>query len=107
MDSVTHWSHTRWLKRRRLAPAGRLGKAVRVRKDRGHVSVKTVWDALSAYCYLPWLRDQAVFVEAIQDGITDGDYFSYATSVSADSRYEGLKIDARAAAVYVDGRACC
>ena len=71
-------------------------------KDRAHVLVKTVWDALSAYCYLPRLRDQAVFVEAIQDGITSGDYFAYATSVSADSRCEGLKIGARAAAVYVD-----
>ena len=71
-------------------------------KDRAHVSVKTVWDALSAYCYLPRLRDQAVFVEAIQDGIAGGDYFAYATSVSAGSRYEGLKLGARAAAVYVD-----
>ena len=71
-------------------------------KDLDHVSAKTVWDALSAYCYLPRLRDQAVFVEAIQDGIAAGDYFAYATSVSDDGRYEALKLGARAAAVYVD-----
>ena len=34
-------------------------------KDQPHVSVKQVWEAIAAYCYLPRLRDQAVFVEAI------------------------------------------
>ena len=71
-------------------------------KDHDYVAVKTVWDALSAYCYLPRLRDQAVFVDAIQDGITSGDYFGYATSVSPDSRYEGLNLGTPAAAIYVD-----
>ena len=71
-------------------------------KDHDHVTVKKVWDALSAYCYLPRLRDQAVFVEAIQDGIASGDYFGYALSVSADGRYEGLKLGTPAAAIYVD-----
>ena len=71
-------------------------------KDRDHVSVKVLWDALSAYCYLPRLRDQTVFIEAIQDGIAGGDYFAYATSVSADGRYEGLKLGASASAIYVD-----
>ena len=71
-------------------------------KGRDHVSVKAVWDALSAYCYLPRLRDQTVFVDAIQDGIAGGDYFGYANSVSAEGRYEGLKLGASAAAIYVD-----
>ena len=71
-------------------------------KDQNHVSVKKVWDALCAYCYLPRLRDQAVFIEAVQNGISSGDYFGYATSVSADGRYEGLKLGTRAAAIYVD-----
>ena len=71
-------------------------------KERDHVPAKTVWDALSAYCYLPRLRDQAVFVEAVQEGIASGDYFAYATSVSADERYEGLKLGTPAAAIYVD-----
>jgi len=71
-------------------------------KDQDHVSVKKVWDALCAYCYLPRLRDQAVFIEAIQDGVASGDYFAYATSLSADCRYEGLKLGTAAAAIYVD-----
>ena len=71
-------------------------------KDNDHVSMKKVWDALSAYCYLPRLRDQVVFVEAIQDGIASGDYFAYAISVSAEGRYEGLKLGTPAAAIYVD-----
>ena len=65
--------------------------------------MKAVWDALFAYCYLPRLRDQAVFVEAVQDGIGSADYFGYATSVSAEGRYEGLKLGTTAAAIYVDG----
>ena len=71
-------------------------------KDQDHVSVKKVWDALCAYCYLPRLRDQVVFVEAIQEGIASGDYWGYATSRSADGRYEGLRLGAPAAAIYVD-----
>src|SRR4029077_10908875 len=71
-------------------------------KDQDHVSVKKVWEALCAYCYLPRLRDQTGFVEAIQDGIASADYFAYAMSISADGRYEGLKIGTRAAAIYVD-----
>ena len=71
-------------------------------KNQAHVPVKKVWDALSAYCYLPRLRDQTVFVAAIQDGLASGDYFGYATSVSADGRYEGLKLGTAAPAIYVD-----
>src|SRR5262249_37225131 len=58
--------------------------------------------ALCSYCYLPRLRDQTVFIEAVQEGITSGDYFAYATSVSPDGRYEGLKLGTTAAAIYVD-----
>ena len=71
-------------------------------EDRDHASAKAVWDALSAYCYLPRLRDQAVFVEAIQEGIAGGDYFGYATGVSAEGRFEGLTFGAPAPAIYVD-----
>ena len=71
-------------------------------RNREHVPIKQVWDALCAYCYLPRLRDQSVFVASIQAGITSGDYFAYATSVSAQGRYEGLTLGAPAAAIYVD-----
>ena len=71
-------------------------------RNRDHVPAKQVWDALCAYCYLPRLRDQSVFVSSIQAGITGGDYFAYATSVSQQGRYEGLILGAPAAAIYVD-----
>ncbi len=71
-------------------------------KDQDHVSIKKVWDALCAYCYLPRLRNQAVFIDMIQEGLKSGDYFAYATSVSEGGRYEGLKLAMPAAAIYVD-----
>ena len=70
-------------------------------KDRTHVPVKQVWDALCAYCYLPRLRDQAVFVKSVRAGLKSGDYFAYATSVSAQGHYDGLTLDP-SAAVYLD-----
>ena len=70
-------------------------------KDRDHVPVKQVWDALCAYCYLPRLRDESVFTASIAAGLASGDYFGYATSVSAQGRYEGLAFGAPAEA-YVD-----
>ena len=63
-------------------------------RSRGHVPVRQVWDAFCAYCYLPRLRDQSVFVASIQAGITSGEYFAYATSVSAHGRYEGMTLGA-------------
>ena len=71
-------------------------------RNRPHVPVKQVWDALCAYSYLPRLRDQSVLVASIQAGITSGDYFAYATSVSAQGRYEGLALGTPAAAIYAD-----
>ena len=71
-------------------------------EDRDHAPVKAVWDALSAYCYLPRLRDQAVFVAAVQEGVAGGDHFGYATGVSAEGRFEGLAFGAPAPAIYVD-----
>ena len=68
---------------------------------RGHASGKAVWDALTAYCYLPRLLDEAVFVEAVRDGVASGDYFGFATSVSDEGRYEGLVIGG-AATIHLD-----
>ena len=70
-------------------------------KDRPHVPVKQVWDALCAYCYLPRLRDQSVFEATVRAGVESGDYFAYATSVSAQGRYEGLTLGA-STSVYLD-----
>ena len=70
-------------------------------KDRKHVPVKQVWDALCAYCYLPRLRDQSVFEGTIRAGLESGDYFAYATSVSEQGRYEGLTLGS-STSVYLD-----
>lgn len=51
-----------------------------------------MWDALSAYCYLPRLLDETVFFEAVRAGVASGDYFGFATSVSGEGRYEGLTL---------------
>ena len=69
--------------------------------DANHVSVKAVWDALCAYCYLPRLLDEDVFADAVRAGVQSGDYFGFATSVSDDGRYEGLTFG-EAATVHVD-----
>ncbi len=71
-------------------------------REKDHVSAKTVWDALSAYCYLPRLVDETVFVEAVRAGVASGDYFGFASSVSDERRYEGLALGG-AATVYLDG----
>ena len=71
-------------------------------KERDNVPVKAVWDALTAYCYLPRLCDQAVFVAAIEEGVAGGEYFAYATSVSENERYEGLKLGAPGTTIHVD-----
>ena len=75
-------------------------------RGRPHVPVKQVWDAMCAYCYLPRLRDEAVFTASVRAGVASGDYFGYATSVSERGRYEGLilgaPVDAAAAAIHVD-----
>ena len=70
-------------------------------RDRPHVPVKQVWDALCAYCYLPRLRDRSVFEATIRAGLESGDYFGYATSVSTQGRYEGLTLGS-SASVYLD-----
>jgi hypothetical protein len=43
-----------------------------------------------------------VLIAAIQEGIASGDYFGYATSVSENGRYEGLRLGTPAPAIYVD-----
>ena len=70
-------------------------------KDRPHVPVKQVWDALCAYCYLPRLRDQSVFESTIRAGLESGDYFAYATSVSTQGFYEGLRLGS-STSIYLD-----
>ena len=72
-------------------------------KDAEHVSLKAVWDALTAYPYLSRLQDQNVLIQAIQEGSAGTDYFAYATSQGDNGRYEGLRFGAPAPSVHIDG----
>jgi predicted AAA+ superfamily ATPase len=61
----------------------------------GHVSVRQLWSDYSQYLYLPRLRDSAVLLGAVQDGVSlltwNPDAFAYASAVDETSgRYSGL-----------------
>ena len=71
-------------------------------KDQPHIELKTLWDCLTSYCYLPRLRDSGVLLDAIREGIRGRDYFGYATSVSEQGRYLGLQFGSAGATVYLD-----
>jgi predicted AAA+ superfamily ATPase len=60
-----------------------------------HVSTQTLWSYFAQYLYLPRLRDRAVLVSAIENGVADigweQDTFAYAQGFDEDSgRYLGL-----------------
>jgi hypothetical protein len=60
-----------------------------------HVPVKQLWSDYSQYLYLPRLRDSAVLLAAVQDGVAlltwNPDTFAYASAVDETSgRYAGL-----------------
>ncbi|HEV2068610.1 MAG TPA: hypothetical protein VGR26_02310 [Acidimicrobiales bacterium] len=60
-----------------------------------HVGVRQLWSDCSQYLYLPRLRDSAVLVDAVRQGIalltSNSDTFAYASAVDeASGRYTGL-----------------
>jgi hypothetical protein len=63
--------------------------------DANHVSVSQLWETYAKYLYLPRLRDSAVLLEAIRNGISaltwQTDTFAYAAAFDPDAgRYLGL-----------------
>ena len=56
-----------------------------------HISIKTLWDYLCTYCYLPRLTNEDVLLDAISTGLTSTEYFAYATGYDG-TRYLDLKI---------------
>ncbi len=61
----------------------------------GHVGLKQLWNDYSQYLYLPRLRDSAVLVNAVRQGVAlltwSSDTFAYASAVDeASGRYTGL-----------------
>jgi predicted AAA+ superfamily ATPase len=62
----------------------------------GHVSIKQLAEDFARYIYLPRLRDMAILIAAIQDGVKlitwEQDSFAFAESYDTESgRYRGLR----------------
>src|SRR3712207_7443562 len=45
-----------------------------------------------SYGYMDRLRDVRVLQEAVAEGVRSGDFFGYASGISEDGRYEGLRL---------------
>ena len=57
-------------------------------KQAPHLSIKTLWDWLTNYCYLPRLFDRNVLEETIKDGVNRiGPAFGYATVSATKTGY--------------------
>lgn len=76
-------------------------------KDIPHISLKTLWEYMASYNYLPRLRDQDVLIRAVQDGIfqvTWSENFAYAEAYDESrNRYLGLRAG-QSSSVVLDGR---
>lgn len=55
-----------------------------------HIAIKTLWDYLCTYCYLPRLANEDVLLEAIRSGLASSEYFAYAAGYDG-TRYLELK----------------
>lgn len=56
-----------------------------------HIAIKTLWDYLCTYCYLPRLADMNVLIDAIRNGLTSTEYFAYAAGHDG-TRYLDLRV---------------
>lgn len=59
-------------------------------KDVDYISVKTLWDYLCTYCYLPRLASYDVLEETIRTGLNSPEYFAISEGFS-DGHYMDLK----------------
>ena len=62
-------------------------------KDRDAIEIKQLWGYLTAYCYLPRLRDVNVLLDTIRKGVMAEDGFAIAETFDG-SRYTNLKLRA-------------
>jgi predicted AAA+ superfamily ATPase len=71
-------------------------------RDAPHLGIKQLWEYLARYCYLPRLYSHEVLVDAVTAGVNrDDPAFGYATQVSPDATYRGLKFG-QAVQIYFD-----
>ena len=61
-------------------------------RESDHIAIKTLWDYLSTYCYLPRLADGSVLEKTIQTGINSSEYFAFAAAFDG-TRYIDLKFN--------------
>ena len=62
-------------------------------KDSDDIEIKTLWENLCTYCYLPRVLNFGVLSSAIKAGMSEGKYFALASGKSG-GKYEGLRLDA-------------
>lgn len=64
-------------------------------RDRDHIGLRELWEALPTYLYFPRFRDSSVLIGAVEDGVGQmvlDDVFAYADSWDeATGRYRGLR----------------
>jgi predicted AAA+ superfamily ATPase len=64
-------------------------------KNKDHIDLKSLWEYLTQYLYLPRLKDQAVLLKCVEDGVIStiwSEYFAYADGFDEkEQRYIGLK----------------
>lgn len=68
-------------------------------KGADHIQVKTLWDYLTTYCYLPRLASFSVLEEAINEGVKGKEFFALASSFN-DDRYAELKYNTTVSSVH-------
>lgn len=59
-------------------------------QEKSSICIRTLWDYLCTYCYLPRLAGFNVLEETIRDGLNSSEYFALASAVS-DGRFVDLK----------------
>ncbi len=73
------------------------------REQKPNISVKTLWQQLATYVYLPRLKSPEVLVEVIRSGAANQDFFGYAMGYDAVSdKYKGLYFGRLPASVTID-----
>ena len=61
-------------------------------RDKDSIAIKTLWDYLCTYCYLPRLANYEVLEDAIRTGINSTEYFALAAGTS-EGRFLDLKFN--------------
>ena len=53
-------------------------------KETAAISIKTLWEQLCTYSYLPRLSEYSVLETAIREGLPTGEHFAYASAIEGD-----------------------